>query len=110
MQPDTEKRVEGLKTRAKAAKAELDEARKRFGSNDDKYLHKQIRQVEFWLDDVERHFIAKLREDRSPPRSLAEESNILAHVDFHLNKLALPLVKNISEWSKTYGEKFQAIG
>ena len=110
MRPETEKRVEDLLNRAKAAKAELDEAKERFGSNGDQYLHQQIKQASVWLGDVEVHFVGQLREDRSPPRSLAEESNILAFAESHLNDITLPLVRTISEWSKTHGSKFQSIG
>lgn len=110
MRPETEERVENLRSRTKAAKNQLDDAKKQFGENKDEYLREQIKQAYFWLDDVETLHLSTLEEDRFPPRTLAEESTIISHANFHLTNVALPLVTNISGWASTYGPLFQSIG
>jgi hypothetical protein len=110
MHPETEKRVEHLRSRIATATKELDEAKARFGSNSDEYLHARIRQAEFWLGDLETLFIAMVIEKRSPPKTLSEELWILQTAETDLANITTPLVKQISQWSTTYGDKFQAIG
>jgi hypothetical protein len=110
MQPEIEKRVEHLRNRIAAATKELDEATARFGSNSDEYLYSRIKQAYFWLDDLETIFIAMVQEERSPPKTLTEELWILQTAETDLANITMPLVKQISLWSTTYGEKFQSIG
>jgi hypothetical protein len=110
MLPETERHVERLRNTVKAAKSKLAEARTLLGDNDDKYVSGLIRQATFWLDDVENFFIAMLAKDDVPPRTLAQESMITSHADFHLNQITLPLVKNIHDLATRYGPNFESIG
>jgi hypothetical protein len=110
MLPETEKLVENIRHRTSAAKVDLEQAIKLFGDNDDKFLHDQIRLARFWLADVETDHLSMLKEDRFPPRTLADESLIVASAEIHLTDIALPMVAKICGWAKTYGSKFQAIG
>jgi hypothetical protein len=110
MQPETERRVEKLRKRTDDAKKELAEAKALFGENDDEYLRSQIDRTSLMLDDVETIFLARFAEKRMPPRTLAEESAILSRAEFHLNEIALPLVRIIHKWAKQYGPAFKSIG
>ena len=109
MLPETQKQVEDLRKRTKIAAAELEQAKQRFGSNNDEFLDSQIRLATNWLKDIETHFIAMLERNESPPRSLAEESGIIGHANFHLRESVLPLVTKISDWSRRFGPNFQSI-
>jgi hypothetical protein len=110
MQPETERHVEELRKRTDDAKEELAEAKALFGDNDDKYLHSQIHHASLMLGDVETMFLAALAQQRMPPRTPAEESAILSRTEFHLNEIALPLVRIIHKWAKQYGPAFKSIG
>jgi len=110
MQPATQKRVESIRSRTNAAKAELEDAVKLFGGNDDKFLHEQIKYARFWLGDIETDHLSMLKEDRFPPRTLADESQIVGLAELQLTTKALPRVAKISGWAKAYGPQFQAVG
>ena len=109
MLPETEASVLAIRQQIQSAKKQLDEAKKRFGNNRDKYLLEQIKYAYWWLDDVEKLHLAMLLENRLPPRTLAQESSILVGANAQL-VTALAQVKRIVEWSVTYGDKFQAVG
>jgi hypothetical protein len=110
MQPETETLVENIRNRTNEAKAELEAAINLFGDNDDKFLHEQIRLARFWLADVETDHLSMLKENRFPPRALADESLIVASAEIHLSDKAMPMVTKICGWAKTYGPKFRAVG
>jgi hypothetical protein len=110
MQAETERHVEKLRKRTNDAKEELAQAKALFGDNDDKYLHSQIHRTSLMLDDVETIFLALFAQERMPPRTFAEESAVLSMAEFHLNEMALPLVRIIHTWAKQYGPAFKSIG
>lgn len=108
MLPETEAQVKAIREVIKRSKEELDQAKIRFGQNDDKYLAEQMKYAFFWLDDVELH-LGILSEDRMPPRTLAEESSILVGARAQL-ETGVAQAKKVVDWSLQYGDKFQAIG
>jgi len=109
MLPESEKLVLSLRERTSAATAELNEAEKRFGENNDQRLKDHIRQARHWLNDIENHFIRRLH-DLPPERTPADEVRVLAEANVHLDTYALPAVGRIVEWSKTFGSRFKTIG
>jgi len=110
MRPETEKQVESLRQAVKAANEELNHVKTTLAGNDDKYINGLIRQASFWLDDVETFFIGMLREERMPPRTLAEESTIVSNAARHFDTVALPLVKNIRDLVARYGPTITSVG
>jgi hypothetical protein len=110
MHPKTEKLVEGIRNKANDARASLEEAKQQFGSNDDSHLLGEIKRAGYWLDDIETYFVRQLEKDTDPPRSLADELHMISDAEMHLNMRALPLVKKICEWAKTYGPRFKTAG
>jgi hypothetical protein len=108
MLPETEAQVTAIRAAVKRSKDDLGEAKIRFGQNDDKHLAEQMKFAHFWLDDVELH-LSILSEDRFPPRTLAEESNVLVGARAQL-ETGLAQAKKVVAWSLQYGDKFQAIG
>lgn len=107
MYTETEKRVEILRGRVKAAKDELDEAKERFGTNTDKILAQEISKYYGWLNDIETVYIRLLEADQSWMRTLAEELTIIEGAELDLQKVDIPGIQRISGWSESHGEKLE---
>lgn len=110
MQPQIEQQVEALRARVAKGRADLDAAKAKFGGVNDTYLNTIIKQATFWLDDTENFFIAMLKKDEHPPRSINEELMIVTQASLFLNKFTLPTIERIGELADQYGPRFMSIG
>jgi hypothetical protein len=48
-------------------------------------------------------FLGILKEERTPPRSLSEESRVLDHAEFLLERIAIPQLKAIQDMVAKFG-------
>jgi len=62
------------------------------------------------FDDLEASFVGILKTDRTPPRTVAEESRVLDHAEFVLERIAVPQLKAIQDMVAKFGPKILSTG
>jgi hypothetical protein len=102
--------MEGIRSRVLAGMASISDLKAQLAGNRDKYVNQLLQQTLNAFDDVEVLFIGILRDDRMPPRTLAEESRVLDHAEFVLERIAAPLLKAIQDMVAKFGPKILSVG
>jgi hypothetical protein len=110
MHNETNERVQRIRSRVLAEKAALAELKAQLADNTDKYVKQLLQQASNGFDDVEVLFLGILQDERIPPRTPAEESRVLDHAEFFLERVAVPLLKAIQDMVAKFGPNVQSIG
>jgi len=109
MQSETIERMGRIRSRGEAGKAALAELKAQLADNNDKYIKEQVQRVANSFNDVE-DFLAILNDERMPPRTSSEESRVLDHAEFFLEKITLPQLKAVQDLIAKFGANIQSIG
>ncbi len=110
MRTETYDRVQSIRSKVLAGKASISDLNAQLADNTDNYVKQLLRQGSNWLDHVEALFLGSLQHERKPPRTLAEESRLLDHAGFFLEKIALPRLKAVQDMVAKFGANIQSIG
>jgi len=110
MHTETTERVQAIQSEVLARKASLAELKVQLADDPDKYVKELLQQASNQFDDVEVLFLGILRDERVPPRTLAEESRVLDRAEFFLQRIAVPQLKAIQDMIAKFGPNVQSIG
>jgi hypothetical protein len=94
MHNETNECVQRLRSKVLTGIASLGELEAQLAGNADKYLNQLLQQASNWFDDVEVR-LGILKDNRMPPRNVAEELRVLDHAEFFLERVAEPQLKAI---------------
>ena len=110
MHSDTNERMEGIRSRVLTGLASISDLKGQLAGKADKYMNQLLQHTLNAFDDVEVVFIGILNKDRMPPRTRAEESRVLDHAEFLLERIAVPQLKAIQEMVAKFGPKILSAG
>ena len=110
MHSDTNERMEGIRSRVLAGMASISDLKGQLAGKADKYVNQLLQQASNAFDDVEVSFIGILKTDRMAPRTRAEESRVLDHAEFVLDRIAVPQLKAIQDMVAKFGPKILSAG
>jgi hypothetical protein len=93
-----------------AGKASISGLKAQLAGNTDKYVNQLLQLASNWFDDVEVLWLGILKDERTPPRTLAEESRVLDYTEFFLERFAVPQLKAIQDMVAKFGPNVQSVG
>ncbi len=86
--------------------ASISDLKAQLAGNKDKYVNQLLQQALNAFDDVEVSFVGILKDDQKPPRTLDEESRVLDHAEFVLERIAVPQLKAIQDKPQSSVRRF----
>ena len=103
MHSETNERLQIIRSEVAGGKTSISDLKTRLADNADRYINHVLQQGSNSFDDVELLFLGILKEERTPPRSLSEESRVLDHAEFLLERIAIPQLKAIQDMVAKFG-------
>ena len=100
--------MERIHSKVQIEKSMLSDLKAQLASNTDRYVNQLLRQASNWLNEVEVLYLGILKDERFPPRTLAEETRILDQADFLLEKVTIPQLRTIQEMVTQFGLSVQS--
>ena len=110
MHSETNERIQGIRSRVVAGKAEISGLKAQLEGNTDRYVNQLLQQASNWFDDVEVLWLGILKDERTPPRTVAEESRVLDYAEFFLERIAGPQLRAIQDIVAKFGLNVQSVG
>jgi hypothetical protein len=110
MHTETNERMERIRSDVRAGQAALSDLKTQLAANTDKYVNQILQLASNWFDDVETLFLGMLKQEQTPPRTLAEESRVLGSAEYFLHRMAIPQLKAIQKMVAKFGPSVRSIG
>jgi hypothetical protein len=107
MHSETNDRIKRIQSKVLAGKASISDLNAQIT---DSYVKEMLQRASNWFDDVEVHFLRSIQHERTPLRTLAEESIWLDHAEFILERIAVPQLKAVRDMVAEFGPNIQSIG
>jgi hypothetical protein len=107
MHSQTNDRIQRIQSKVQAGRASISDLGAQITDN---YVKQMLQRASNWFDDVDVYFLGNIRDERTPGRTVAEESMWLDHAEFVLERIAFPQLKAVQDMVAKFGPNIQSIG
>lgn len=97
MHQETAERLQRIRSKIQEGRAALAKLKVQLADNTDKQVNQLVQQASSRFDDIGVFFLGILKDERVPPRTLADESRVLDEAESFLERVAVEQLKTLQD-------------